>query len=77
MPSRWYQGFNTESWINALDGKTALRSRTGKGRYVKVNWPNYQKLGEKLWLKGPQIPGEGVYACFNTGSCVAPDTCVW
>ena len=22
-----------------------------------------------------QVYGEGIYACFNEGSCVAPDTC--
>ena len=22
-----------------------------------------------------QIEGEGVYACFNKGSCIGPDTC--
>lgn len=22
-----------------------------------------------------QVPGEGLYACYNKGSCVAPDTC--
>ena len=28
-----------------------------------------------VWPICWQVYGEGIYACFNTGSCVAPDTC--
>eukprot|EP00986_Skeletonema_menzelii_P003076 scaffold902_cov146-Skeletonema_menzelii.AAC.1 len=47
------------------------------GRYVRVNYNNYQRSAEDpgSWLKGPEFPGEGIFECFNFGSCIAPDTC--
>jgi hypothetical protein len=27
------------------------------------------------WVTGPLVTGEGIYACQNGGSCVAPDVC--
>ena len=90
---RWYQGVYDESWTNLEEGKDP--STKGPGRFVRVNFPNFQKLSEKEWIRGPtvcavsgarnrilslpplglQIAGEGIYVCFNQGSCIGPDTC--
>lgn len=45
------------------------------GRNVRVNHPNYVRVTPSLWVEGPVVQGEGLYACFNDGSCIAPDTC--
>lgn len=29
----------------------------------------------ELWQQGPVEPGEGIYACYNRGSCILPDNC--
>ena len=49
------------------------------GRTVRVNFPNYIKTIDPSGLvsvtQGPEIAGEGLYACYNTGACVSPDLC--
>lgn len=46
------------------------------GRHIRVNFNNYYQSGRsRKWNKGPEIQGEGVYECWNEGSCIAPDTC--
>ena len=44
-------------------------------RRIKVNYNNYIKETEEIWVKGPPLPGEGLFQCFNRGSCVSPDVC--
>ena len=44
-------------------------------RRIRVNYNNYIKETEEIWIKGPPLPGEGLYQCFNRGSCVSPDVC--
>ena len=44
-------------------------------RRIRVNYNNYVKETEEIWIKGPPLPGEGLYQCFNRGSCVSPDVC--
>lgn len=46
-----------------------------KGRHTRVNYEKFVKLDQETWMKEPGEPGEGIYACFNKGSCIAPDTC--
>lgn len=29
----------------------------------------------ELWKQGPVTRGEGIYACYNRGSCIKPDNC--
>lgn len=46
------------------------------GRHIRVNTPNaIGTRGEEDWTLGPKILGEGVYACYNLASCLAPDLC--
>eukprot|EP00956_Cyclotella_meneghiniana_P033654 scaffold98033_cov23-Cyclotella_meneghiniana.AAC.3 len=48
-----------------------------KGRHVQVNYNNYQQsqADTKVWITGPEVMGEGIFECFNLGSCIEPDTC--
>jgi LCCL domain len=68
----WYQGNYLEPWSNEY-----LKSFKSGGRNVRVNHPNYIITGfiNGSVLQGPSIKGEGIYGCFNKGSCIAPDTC--
>lgn len=47
------------------------------GRHTRINYNNYMKSmdGSLQWKIGPEISGEGLFECFNSGSCIAPDTC--
>jgi len=47
------------------------------GRHIRVNYNNYQQNDDSPdnWVAGPEIQGEGIFECFNRGSCIAPDTC--
>jgi hypothetical protein len=67
----WYQGDYAQSWANDLD--VSYRS---PGRVVRVNDPHYVRAAEAdTFLQGAVVNGEGIYACYNSGACVAPDTC--
>ena len=46
-----------------------------KGRHYRVNYANMMQENADTWNTGPVISGEGVYACENAGSCLAPDIC--
>lgn len=45
------------------------------GRYTRSNYVNVTKVDEDSWAYGTVTPGEGVFQCYNKGSCLAPDTC--
>ena len=84
----WYMGVFLEPWasdqnpkipyVNATDYSRTM-SLVGPGRTVRVNHPNYVKYvapdGIVTVSQGPEVPGEGLYACFNQGACVSPDLC--
>lgn len=48
------------------------------GRHIRVNYYNYIKNGSSYtndWYIGDSFQGEGIFACYNGGGCIAPDTC--
>lgn len=46
------------------------------GRHMRVNYNNYlYNASSRQWETGKRIIGEGIFACYNSGSCIAPDTC--
>jgi len=70
----WEQG----NFIDATNFSKSTESEIGfqNGRHVRSNFENYiLDPSSKLWSLGPRIYGEGVFACFNGGSCIAPDLC--
>ncbi len=67
---KWYQGEYLATHANALGV-----SVNSSGRVVRSNHANYIQLSTEKWVLGPRVAGEGMYACFNNGSCVQPDVC--
>ena len=46
------------------------------GRHTRINYNNYQQSGEDNgWTTGSEVQGEGIFECYNRGSCISPDTC--
>lgn len=77
----WYQGNYEHPWAFKNPAPITWEShedvsRVSEGRNIRVNHPNYIRESPETWVEGPVVEGEGLYACFNDGSCVAPDTCV-
>ena len=71
----WWQGVYLDSWSNGLTVRPL--SIDAPGRYIKSNFDNYIRPSQKNYSRvaGPLVTGEGIFACYNLGSCVAPDTC--
>lgn len=76
---------NVRNWVQGdyiddagMKDMTGVGSVYGlkKGRHNRTNTvivnkdPTTQKF-----TRGDEEPGEGVYQCYNLGSCIAPDTC--
>ena len=77
---QWYQGQYETSWSFKHPAPISwetheAQSRVSPGRFVRVNHPNFIRVAPARWIEGPVIEGEGIYACYNSGSCVAPDSC--
>ncbi|CAM9565450.1 unnamed protein product, partial [Choristocarpus tenellus] len=47
------------------------------GRHYRINFHNYTQVWrrEQTWVQGSVTAGEGIYSCYNGGSCLGPDTC--
>jgi hypothetical protein len=45
------------------------------GRALRINHPFYKQVTPEKFIQDKQYPGEGIYECYNSGSCTAPDTC--
>lgn len=70
----WYEGVYNDTAANALGV-----SEASAGRLQRINHPNYLPVQVdgmvQRWTQGPAVYGEGIYACYNGGSCVAPNVC--
>lgn len=72
----WIQGdYIDDAGLGNAQGVGSIYG-LGTGRSVRTNFPNIQQnaLGDVANLL-TQEPGEGVYACYNSGSCNGPDHC--
>ncbi|KAG6974675.1 hypothetical protein JG687_00000249 [Phytophthora cactorum] len=54
-----------------------IESNNGTNRVTRTNYVNVTKVDDVTWEYGISTPGEGVYECFNSGACVAPDECLF
>jgi hypothetical protein len=46
------------------------------GRHVRINYPNIiEEVSTSTFTRGEKIYGEGIYQCYNGGSCIGPDVC--
>lgn len=74
--TNWTQGDYKDT--ADLDSETGMGSYYGltNGRHTRVNFANLAfDAGEDTWEFGSKTPGEGVYGCYNFGSCLGPDSC--
>ena len=47
-----------------------------KGRSIRINTPNIQVNSlTSTFTRGNKTYGEGIYVCYNSGTCLAPDIC--
>ena len=71
----WEQGdYLDDAGYGSITGVGSLYGLK-KGRHYRVNYANMIQLDADNWKLGPVIPGEGIFACENSGSCLAPDIC--
>lgn len=72
----WTQGDYIDN--AGLGNTTGVGSVYGlsPGRHIRINTPNaIGSRGKENWQLGAVIRAEGVYSCYNLGSCLAPDLC--
>lgn len=72
----WEQGDYVDD--AGLGSATGVGSIFGleKGRHIRINYAHIVKDSATATFKqGSKVYGEGVYACYYSGSCIAPDTC--
>ena len=74
----WEQGDFIDS--AGLDNEVGIGANFGLsiGRHIRINYNNYQQDSKNkyIWRSGEKnIPGEGIFQCYNHGSCIAPDVC--
>lgn len=60
------------------DGKAMHRFEFG--RHIRINSPNITQIRhgfgeEDTWEYGEVVRGEGIYECYNDGTCISPDVC--
>ena len=72
---QWEQGDYIDD--ASLHSEPGIGADTGlkSGRHTRINYNNYQRSGHGSWVRGPEIQGEGIFECWNRGSCIAPDVC--
>lgn len=74
----WEQG-NFNDYSKIVDNMEIRSDYMFKlGRHIRVNHYDYVKNGSLYtdkWYAGDAFPGEGIFACYNGGACIAPDVC--
>lgn len=74
----WEQG-NFVNNVGLLDGAgSEFDHELEPGRHKRVNYNNFIKnisVSGHKWYAGEIVYGEGIFVCYNGGSCVAPDIC--
>ena len=74
----WYQGdYNDDAGLGSAEGVGSIHGLT-YGRHIRVNDPNLfsnNSATQEITVAGPKLAGEGLYSCFNGGSCLGPDLC--
>ena len=74
--NQWVQGDYIDD--AGLGKKTGVGSIYGleHGRHVRINTPNIEvQAATQTFKRGKKIYGEGIYQCYNQGSCIGPDFC--
>lgn len=73
----WEQGDYVDDAGLGNEGGLGADSGLALGRHIRVNYNNYiqDDNDPELWKSGPLVAGEGIFECYNFGSCIAPDVC--
>ena len=79
----WTQGDYIDDANITLTDKHGVLKDFGlvAGRHVRINYSNYTKTDKRdemlmeIWEAGDTVYGEGIYSCYNGGSCLGPDSC--
>ncbi len=75
---QWEQGdYIDDAGLLNEKGIGASYYGLGTGRHTRINYNNYVRDTHDpyLWTVGDVIAGEGIFACYNRGSCIGPDVC--
>ncbi|RYH31100.1 hypothetical protein EON65_03370 [archaeon] len=73
----WVQGdYIDDAGLGSITGVGSIYGLT-KGRHTRINTPNIIIGGSSSqnFTRGANVTGEGVYQCYNKGTCIGPDTC--
>lgn len=72
----WIQGdYIDDAGLSTITGAGSVIGLTA-GRHIRINTPNITKDAiTQKFSRGTPVLGEGVYECYNGGSCIGPDTC--
>ena len=71
----WLQGdYNDDAHLGKISGVGSIYGLT-YGRHIRINFANMKLFANGTFAAGGKIRGEGVFACKNSGSCIAPDIC--
>ena len=71
----WEQGdYKDDAGLGAVQGMGTIHG-LDTGRHYRINYANMIQQDADTWLVGPTTRGEGLFACSNSGSCLAPDLC--
>lgn len=75
--TEWVQGDYVDAAGLKLEPGVGTDLGLNVKRHVRINHPNILQdpNDESVWSYGPVMRGEGVYACYNGGSCILPDVC--
>lgn len=73
---QWEQGdYIDDAGLSTMTGVGSIYGLT-KGRHIRINTPNIiLNPSNQEFTRGPIIRGEGIYECYNGGTCIGPDTC--
>lgn len=71
----WEQGDYVDSaGFDAAQGLGTIHG-LDPARHYRINYANMVQQDADTWTVGETVRGEGVFACSNSGSCLAPDLC--
>ena len=75
--TEWYQGdYIDDAGLGGMIGAGSYFGLNKTGRAIRINTPNIIKDSVKQsFTFGPKVSGEGIYVCYNSGTCLAPDIC--
>lgn len=72
----WVQGQYIDDTRLGIVKDISTDNEIEMGRHIRVNYNNYlYNQSTNKWIHGVTSAGEGIYACHNGGSCIAPDVC--